>query len=189
MKQATATDANTVVIDFLVPAPRFFFFMTYKYDIGVYIVPKHIFDGQDWPSFKHFDVAKGWPVSTGPWKVAEASLQQKVFDRRPDWWAVKAGLAPLPKLERTIWLPIGGRAAARAGDDHQPGRCRLRHAAGDVPDAVPRQSEDHHAYRAEAAVRLRRLVADLALRQQRNETIRRPRRALGVVATTSIASR
>ena len=115
MKQATATDANTVVVDFLVPSPRFFFFMTYKYDIGIYIVPKHIFAGQDWPSFKHFDVAKGWPVSTGPWKVVEASLQQKVFDRRADWWAVKAGLAPLPKLERTIWLPsVGEQQLAQA---------------------------------------------------------------------------
>ena len=111
MKEAKATDANTVVVDFMVPAPRFFFFVTYKYDIGVYIVPKHIFAGQDWTTFKHFDIAKGWPVTTGPWKVAEASLQQKVFDRRPEWWAVKAGLAPLPAIERTIWLPYAGEQA------------------------------------------------------------------------------
>jgi peptide/nickel transport system substrate-binding protein len=115
MKQANATDANTVVIDFLVPSPRFFFFMTYKYDIGIYIVPKHIFEGQDWTSFKHFDLAKGWPVSTGPWKVTAASLQQKIFDRRPDWWAAKANLAPLPVVERTIWLPsVGEQALAQA---------------------------------------------------------------------------
>jgi peptide/nickel transport system substrate-binding protein len=88
-KAAKATDANTVVVDFKMPSPRFFFFMTYKYDIGVYIVPKHIFEGQDWTSFKHFDIAKGWPVTTGPWKVTDASLQQKVFDRRPDWWAAE----------------------------------------------------------------------------------------------------
>src|SRR5256886_15826747 len=44
VEKAVAADANTVVIDFKIPAPRFFFFMTYKYDIGVYIVPKHIFD-------------------------------------------------------------------------------------------------------------------------------------------------
>jgi peptide/nickel transport system substrate-binding protein len=111
MRAAKPTDTNTVVVDFLVPAPRFFFFLTYKYDIGVYIVPKHIFDGQDWTTFKHFDVAKGWPISTGPWKVVEASLQQKVFDRRPDWWAAKAGLAPLPAIERTIWLPFAGEQA------------------------------------------------------------------------------
>jgi peptide/nickel transport system substrate-binding protein len=111
MKQAKATDANTVVVDFIVPAPRFFFFLTYKYDIGVYIVPKHVFDGQDWTTFKHFDLGKGWPISTGPWKVVEASLQQKVFDRRPDWWAVKAGLAPLPAIERSIWLPYANEQA------------------------------------------------------------------------------
>lgn len=115
VKQARATDPNTVVVDFVVPAPRFFFFLTYKYDIGVYIVPKHIFQAQDWTSFKHFDIAKGWPVSTGPWKVTEASLQQKVFDRRPEWWAAKAGLAPLPAIERTIWLPsVGEQALAQA---------------------------------------------------------------------------
>ena len=115
MKAARATDANTVVVDFLIPSPRFFFFLTYKYDIGVYIVPKHIFEGQDWPSFKHFDLAKGWPVSTGPWKVTDASLQQKVFDRRPDWWAAKVGLAPLPAIERNIWLPsVGEQGMAQA---------------------------------------------------------------------------
>jgi peptide/nickel transport system substrate-binding protein len=53
VEKAAATDANTVVIDFKIPSSRFFF-MTYKYDIGVYIVPKHIFEGQDWTTFKHF---------------------------------------------------------------------------------------------------------------------------------------
>src|SRR5262245_56073338 len=43
MQEARVTDPNTVVVTFKVPAPRFFYFMTYKYDIGVYIVPKHIF--------------------------------------------------------------------------------------------------------------------------------------------------
>src|SRR5207248_2734543 len=38
VEKAIATDANTVVVDFKIPSPRFFFFMTYKYDIGVYIV-------------------------------------------------------------------------------------------------------------------------------------------------------
>ncbi len=53
MQEARVTDPNTVVITFKVPAPRFFYFMTYKYDIGVYIVPKHIFQDQDWTTFKH----------------------------------------------------------------------------------------------------------------------------------------
>jgi peptide/nickel transport system substrate-binding protein len=108
MQEARVTDPNTVVITFKVPAPRFFYFMTYKYDIGVYIVPKHIFQGQDWTTFKHFDPAKDWPVTTGPWKVAFASPEQKVIDRRDEWWAAKVGLAPMPKVERNIWLPSAG---------------------------------------------------------------------------------
>ena len=108
LQEARATDKNTVVIRFKVPSPRFFWFMTYKYDIGVYIVPKHIFEGQDWTTFKHFDIAKGWPVTTSPWKVVFASPEQKIVDRRDDWWAAKAGLAPMPKVLRNIWLPAIG---------------------------------------------------------------------------------
>jgi peptide/nickel transport system substrate-binding protein len=104
VETATATDANTVVIKFKVPAPRFFFYTAYKFDIGIYPVPKHIFEGQDWTKFTHFDLAKGWPVTTGPWKVVGASPDGKIIDRRDDWWAVKAGLAQLPKVERIIKL-------------------------------------------------------------------------------------
>ena len=112
VEKAVASDGNTVVIDFKIPAPRFFFFMTYKYDIGVYIVPKHIFDGQDWTTFKHFDLGKNWPITTGPWQVVEASPQQKVFDRRTAWWAADRKLAPLPTVERNIWLPFAGEQQA-----------------------------------------------------------------------------
>lgn len=108
LDQATAPDPNTVVLNFKIPSPRFFFFVTYKYDIGVYIVPKHIFQSQDWSSFKHFDIAKGWPITTGPWKVVESSLQQKVFERRDSWWASEQNLVPMPKIKRNIWLPMVG---------------------------------------------------------------------------------
>ena len=108
LDQATVPDPNTVVLNFKIPSPRFFFFATYKYDIGVYIVPKHIFEGQDWTSFKHFDLSKGWPVTTGPWKVVDASLAAKVFERRPTWWAAERGLAPMPQILRSVWLPNAG---------------------------------------------------------------------------------
>jgi peptide/nickel transport system substrate-binding protein len=105
LDEATVTDPNTVVLKFKIPSPRFFFFASYKYDIGIYIVPKHIFEGQDWTTFKHLDLAKGWPVTTGPWKVVASSLQQKVFDRRDSWWAADQKLAPMPQILRNIWLP------------------------------------------------------------------------------------
>ena len=60
LESATATDPQTVVLKFKVPAPRFFDLLTYKFDIGVYIVPKHIFEATgDWTNFKFYDLAKG----------------------------------------------------------------------------------------------------------------------------------
>ena len=114
VEKATATDANTVLVDFKIPAPRFFFLMTYKYDIGVYIVPKHVFEGQDWTTFRHFDPGKKWPVTTGPWQVADASPQQKVFDRRPTWWAAGGRAQHQSAFRR--------RTAGGAGADHERAR-------------------------------------------------------------------
>ena len=59
LDEATVTDPNTVVLKFKIPSPRFFFFATYKYDIGIYIVPKHVFQGQDWTSFQAFRHCQG----------------------------------------------------------------------------------------------------------------------------------
>jgi len=108
LDEAVVTDPNTVVLKFKIPSPRFFFFATYKYDIGIYMVPKHIFDGQDWTKFKHFDLAKGLPITTGPWKVVDATLSQKVFERRDSWWAADRKLAPMPQILRSVWLPNTG---------------------------------------------------------------------------------
>ncbi len=105
VESAEAIDESTVLIKFIVPAPRFFSFVSYKYDIGVYIVPKHIFEGQDWTTFRAFDLAKGWPVTTGPFQVVASSPEQKIYDRRDTWWAAEQGLAPMPEIERIVQLP------------------------------------------------------------------------------------
>lgn len=107
VESAEAIDESTVLIKFVVPAPRFFAFVSYKYDIGVYIVPKHIFEGQDWTTFTAFDIAKGWPVTTGPFQLVVSSLEQKIYDRRDTWWAAEQGLAPMPEMERIVQLPDG----------------------------------------------------------------------------------
>lgn len=113
VQEAQVVDPLTVKVQFKIPAPRFLFFMTYKFDIGVYPVPKHIFeDYDDWTIFTHFDLEKGWPVTTGPWKLVYASPEQKIIDRRDDWWAVDAGLASLPEVERIIYVPWVTEAAA-----------------------------------------------------------------------------
>ena len=102
-------DANTVKISFLGPRPKFFYFMTYKFDIGLYIVPKHIFEGEDWLEFTHFDIAAGLPVTTGPWQVVQTSPEQKIINRRDSWWAVDQGLVEaLPEVLQIVYVPNPG---------------------------------------------------------------------------------
>jgi peptide/nickel transport system substrate-binding protein len=110
MSDATAKDDTTVLVNFKVPAPKFMYMLTYKYDNGVYMVPQHIYSqSADWSKFTNFDLAKGLPVTTGPWKLVFSSADQKIIDRRDDWWAVKAGLVKaMPQVQRIVYLPFPG---------------------------------------------------------------------------------
>ena len=111
VEEATAESDTDILIQFKVPAPRFFYFMTYKYDIGLYIVPKHHYEGQDFASFQAFDIEAGLPVTTGPWRLTFTSPEQKVIDRADSWWAVDAGLVEaMPAVERIIYLPFSEEA-------------------------------------------------------------------------------
>ncbi len=112
---AEATDETTTVFTFKEPAPRFFEFISYKFDIGVFIVPKHVFDGQDWATFSHYDPAQNWPVTTAPWQVVYAAPEQKVLDRLDTWWGVEAGVGKLPEPLRYIFLPDPGEQGLAAG--------------------------------------------------------------------------
>jgi len=110
VQEASAKDDNTVVINFKIPAPKFLYFMTYKFDNGLYMVPQHIYSqSSDWSTFTNFDIAGGLPVTTGPWKLVFSSADQKIIDRRDDWWAVKAGLVKaMPSVQRIVYLPFPG---------------------------------------------------------------------------------
>lgn len=105
---AETVDELTTKVTMSVPSPRFFWQMTYHFDIGLYIMPKHVFENEDVASFTHFDIEKGWPVTTGPWRVVHSSPQQKILDRADEWWGVEAGVAELPAVERFILLPDQG---------------------------------------------------------------------------------
>ncbi len=110
LSDASAKDDNTVVLNFKIPAPKFMYFMTYKFDNGLYMVPQHIYSqSSDWSTFTNFDIANGVPVTTGPWKLVFSSADQKIIDRRDDWWAVKAGLVKaMPQVQRIVYLPFPG---------------------------------------------------------------------------------
>ena len=46
LDKASVVDPHTVQLKFKSPAPRFFEYSAYKYDIGIYMMPKHIFEKQ-----------------------------------------------------------------------------------------------------------------------------------------------
>lgn len=111
VKAVSTLDPLTVRIDLTQPDPRFAFkFLINYFDIGLQWLPAHIWkDIADPAAFSFFDLAKGWPVTTGPWKVTRFTDNQVFMDRRPEWWAVKAGLSAMPAMERVIVIPGGTR--------------------------------------------------------------------------------
>ncbi|WP_020579545.1 ABC transporter substrate-binding protein [Actinopolymorpha alba] len=108
VKKAEAVDDNAVKVTFTKPAPRFVFdYLYFKNDLGVFLVPEHIFADQKKPlEFLFYDPAKKWPVVTGPYQMVDWTNQQRLMDRREDWWAAKAGLAELPGPKRVICVPF-----------------------------------------------------------------------------------
>jgi peptide/nickel transport system substrate-binding protein len=106
VQNVAAQDDHTVVFTLTNPNPRFIFsYFTFHEDIGVFIMPQHIFQGQDPQTFTNFDLSKGWPIVTGPYKLMYSDPQQKIWDRRDDWWGKKTGFAELPAPQRMIFLP------------------------------------------------------------------------------------
>jgi len=114
VKEATAPDDFTVKIVFNVPSPRFFHErMTSKGDVGTYWVPEHVYKNVEDPTtFKWFDPEKGEPLVTGPYKLALWTNTQKFFDLREDWWGAKTGFAPLPQVERVLYIPMSDETMA-----------------------------------------------------------------------------
>src|SRR5258708_19345391 len=56
LASAVVIDPQTAQLNFNIPAPRFFEYSAYNYDIGIYIMPKHIFETQHTAisTFPHF---------------------------------------------------------------------------------------------------------------------------------------
>lgn len=101
----TAIDPQTVKIDFTAPNPRF---LTDYFGVRIWetvlIQPKHIWENEDPNTFTNFDLEKGWPLGTGPYKLVRSTETETVFDRLPNWWGVETGFADMPAPERAIWV-------------------------------------------------------------------------------------
>ena len=118
LKSAEKIDDRTVRFNLKSRDPRFVLRnLTVRFNAGIFIIPKHIFSGvDDVASFPNFDIAKGLPVGTGPYRVVDASPERVVLDRRDDWWGANparwtgqanAYWAKLPAPKRLIAIPRG----------------------------------------------------------------------------------
>jgi len=106
LDSVNVVDDNTLQVNLNQPDFRFFFkSLTFRFDLGddTAILPDHIYStvaDKDLPTFTNWDVTKGWPVTTGPYGLADSQDQSTKFDLRPSWWAVKTGLVP---KEPDVW--------------------------------------------------------------------------------------
>lgn len=106
IKDIEVIDDLTVKLIFNFPAPRFVWdFLTFRADLGIPMVPEHVWQDQDPTTFSNYDPDKGWPLVTGPYKLVATTVEQKIWDLRPDWWAAETGFQELPQVERLIFLP------------------------------------------------------------------------------------
>ena len=97
-------DDHTVRLVLKKPAPAFWA-TTLSSNHGIFILPEHIWKGRDPLEFTFYDLEAGLPLGTGPYRLVHASPHQKIYDLRPDWWAVQTGFKPRPKIERIIYVP------------------------------------------------------------------------------------
>jgi len=106
VKEARVIDRLTASIVLTAPNPRFIFnYFTNNFGIGVPIVPQHVWEGQDAKTFDNFDMERGWPVVSGPYRLVLSVPEQRIWDVRDDWWAARLGFQRTPKVERLIYLP------------------------------------------------------------------------------------
>lgn len=105
VKEAVAVDDKTVKIIFKQPSPRFVFdVLTVHFDTGRPIVPAHVLEKE--ADVTAFPGGLDMPHS-GPYKLVSWTNNQKIFDVREDWWAIKTGFQPMPEVKRVIMQRIG----------------------------------------------------------------------------------
>ena len=107
VKDMSAPDDQTVIINFKIPAPRFKYeVLTFKFDTGIPIVPEHALSKE--ADVNAFVGGLDMPHS-GPYNLILWDANQKIYDLRPDWWAVKAGKIAQPEAKRIVMVNIGGQ--------------------------------------------------------------------------------
>lgn len=108
-------DPATVVINLTKSNPRFIVnYFSVRIFAALVIAPKHVWEGVDPMTFTNYDLDKGWPLGTGPYRLVRSTETETVFDRRDDWWAARTGFHALPAPKRAIWTGVGTEDARAA---------------------------------------------------------------------------
>jgi ABC-type transport system substrate-binding protein len=107
VKDMSAPDDQTVIVNFKMPAPRFKYeVLTFKFDTGIPIVPEHVLSKE--ADVNALQGGLDMPHS-GPYTLVQWDANQKIYDLREDWWAVKAGRVAMPEAKRIVMVNIGGQ--------------------------------------------------------------------------------
>lgn len=108
LRSVRVVNPTTVRLTFTAPSPRFVLdFLSVQIWGGIIIVPEHVWKGKNPATFKNFNLSKGGPVATGPYKLVQASSTRFVYDRDDNWWATKTGFHRLPAPKRLIFVEQG----------------------------------------------------------------------------------
>lgn len=111
-KSVTCKDDLNVVIDLNKPFARYMYPLIVGWEYHFAVVPEHVWKGQDPKTFTNFDLGKGWPLFTGPYRLVSVSGTQVIMDRLEKWWATKTGFQKqLPAPERIVMIPFGNDTA------------------------------------------------------------------------------
>lgn len=112
VESATVVDPLTVLVKLNKPGPRWVQdFLATGQSTRFVTVPKHIWEGEDPKAFANFDLDKGWPVGTGPYKLVKADASSLFYDLRDSWWALDAGLVDaMPEVQRVVYVPATAEA-------------------------------------------------------------------------------
>ena len=119
----------------------------------ILIAPKHIWESQDPLTFTNYDLDKGYPVGTGPYKLVRSTETETVWDLRDNWWAAETGFHAMPIPKRAIWVGVGTEEvrAAKASNNELDamwifGRSTFESAQSKNPNLIAWTKELPYAY-------------------------------------------
>ncbi|NSW50904.1 MAG: ABC transporter substrate-binding protein [Anaerolineae bacterium] len=102
-------DDLTATFKLAKPNPRFVLdYFSVKIAGTTLFLPKHVWETVEDPmTFKNFDIAKMYPMATGPYMLGKVSENEVFLVRNDNWWGYKTGFQKLPEPKLVIISYVG----------------------------------------------------------------------------------